>query len=132
MLPTKMSGRGFYCNYTRFFTIRVWLLQINIPKVQFGSGLVYFRVYFWLFFLCFGNFVVISWEKLFFSWEKLGTFRCGFQGVMKIFGNFVGITFFFVGKTWEKVVDLKGLQRTRTDYKGQAKKQPKSQTLIIC
>jgi len=47
--------------------------------------------------------VGITWEKLFFSWEKLGTFRIGFQGVTKIIGNFVGITFFFVGITWEKV-----------------------------
>jgi hypothetical protein len=50
-----------------------------------------------------GNFVGITWEKLFFSWEKLGTFSVGFQQVTKINGNFVGITFFFVGITWEKV-----------------------------
>jgi hypothetical protein len=51
----------------------------------------------------FGNFVGISWEKLFFSWEKLGTFRIDCEGVTKINGNFVGITFFFVGITWEKL-----------------------------
>lgn len=39
------------------------------------------------------------WEKLFFSWEFLGTFDIGYQYVIKINGNFVGITFFFVGKT---------------------------------
>jgi len=50
-----------------------------------------------------GNFVGTSWEKLFFSWEKLGTFSNGFQSVTKIFGKFVGITFFFVGITWEKL-----------------------------
>ena len=32
-----------------------------------------------------GNFVRISWEKL-------GTFDSGNEGVTKIFGNFVGIT----------------------------------------
>jgi len=45
--------------------------------------------------------VGISWEKLFFSWEKLGTFGAGNEGVTFLFGNFVGITFFFVGITWE-------------------------------
>ena len=49
----------------------------------------------------FGNFVGKTWEKLFFSWEKLGTFDSGVQQVTEIFGNFVGITFFFVGITWE-------------------------------
>jgi hypothetical protein len=52
--------------------------------------------------------VVLSWEKLFFSWEKLGTFSNGFQAVTKINGKFVGITFFFVGITWEKVGGIWG------------------------
>ena len=50
-----------------------------------------------------GNFVGISWEKLFFSWEFLGTFMFGCQRVTILFGNFVGKTFFFVGITWEKL-----------------------------
>jgi hypothetical protein len=44
--------------------------------------------------------VGITWEKLFFSWEKLGTFDAGVQQVMKKVGNFVGITFENVGITW--------------------------------
>ena len=54
-----------------------------------------------VFLVGFGNFVGITWEKLFFSWEKLGTFRFDIQRVINLFGNFVGITFFFVGITWE-------------------------------
>jgi hypothetical protein len=43
------------------------------------------------------------WEKLFFSWEFLGTFDIGYQYVIKINGNFVGITFENVGKTIGKI-----------------------------
>ena len=53
-----------------------------------------------------GNFVGITWEKLFFSWEKLGTFRFDIEIVIILFGNFVGITFFFVGITWEKLGEM--------------------------
>jgi len=49
-----------------------------------------------------------TWEKLFFSWEKLGTFDVEDEGVTFLFGNFVGITIFFVGKTWEKVGEKGG------------------------
>jgi hypothetical protein len=45
-----------------------------------------------------------SWEKLFFSWEKLGTFDSENQPVTKINGNFVGKTFFFVGKSEKKSI----------------------------
>jgi hypothetical protein len=38
-----------------------------------------------------GNFVGISWEKL-------GTFRFGNEGVTILFGNFVGITWEKLGK----------------------------------
>ena len=51
----------------------------------------------------------ISWEKLFFSWEKLGTFSNGFQAVTRKVGNFVGITFFL----WEKLGNNLGKSREK-------------------
>jgi hypothetical protein len=73
-----------------------------LPELYFCFGLFFFMIWTRKN-TSRGNFVGLSWEKLFFSWEKLGTFSNGFQLVTFLFGNFVGITFFFVGKTWEKL-----------------------------
>ena len=43
------------------------------------------------FYMCFGNFVGKTWEKL-------GTFSISNQAVTNLFGNFVGITWEKLGK----------------------------------
>jgi hypothetical protein len=58
-----------------------------------------------------------SWEKLFFSWEFLGTFTIENQIFTILFGNFLGKTFFFLGKTWEKIIKKSGLSTRKKNKK---------------
>ena len=84
-----------------------------LEGIKYGLFLVFYGLFFNGFYTLdlkvFVRQMGISWEKLFFSWEFLGTFRFVNERVTKIFGNFVGKTFFFVGISWEKV-NLKNIK----------------------